>query len=189
MNARLLLLLVIVLPSAAFAQGFGPIRWDYVAANLIASELDDIGIELEGSTAVTRNLVVFGSYRDYEPDGRIDRETLQIGVGHRWNARPNLDFLLSLSYADNEIDRRMRNSDEEGLILGAHLRGWLSQRFELSGAVLLDNSIGSSTDVVIELGAQFFSGPNVSFGGRIRADEHDEVLAGGIRFYFGASRR
>jgi hypothetical protein len=189
MQARLLLLLAMALPSAAFAQGFGPIRWDYVAGNFIASELDDIGIELEGSTAVTRNLVVFGAYRDYEPGGNVDRETLQIGVGHRWNVRPNLDLMVSLSYADNEIDRRMRNSDEEGLILGGQLRGWLSQRLELSGAILLDNSIGSSTDVVIELGAQFFSGANVSFGGRIRADEDDEVLAGGIRFYFGASRR
>jgi len=188
MRARILLLIAL-LPATTLAQGFGPLRWDYVAGSLIASDLDDLGFEIEGSTAVTRNLVVFGSYRDFRPTERTDRETLQIGVGQRWNIRPNIDVMASLSYADSEIERRGRVRDEEGLVLGGHVRGWLSRRVELSGAVLLDNSLGSSTEVVLEFGGQFFRGRNLSYGGRIRAEEDDEVVAAGVRFYFGASQR
>jgi hypothetical protein len=186
---RLLLLLAATLPVSGFGQGFGPLRWDYVSGNLMAADLDDIGYEIEGSTAVTDRLVVFGGYRDFKPGKRTDRQTVQIGVGHRWNIRPNIDFMASLSYADNEIDNSGRNNTEKGLILGGVLRGWLTQRIELSGAILLDDSLGSGTDVVLEFGGQFFRNRNVSYGGRIRADEHDETLAAGVRFYFGASRR
>jgi hypothetical protein len=184
-----LLLLAAALPTAAFAQGFGPLRWDYVAGSLIGSEFDNLGLEIEGSTAVTDNLVVFGSYRDFEPNGNIDRETLQVAVGHLWNFRPNIDFMASLGYADNKIDHPLQPRNESGLVLGGLLRGWLTRRVELSGGVFLDNSLGSSTEVVLEFGGQFFHGSNLSIGGRIRADEDDDMLAAGIRFYFGASRR
>jgi hypothetical protein len=186
------LLLALVLPVPALAQqgaGFGPLRWDYVATSVIVPDLDDLGFELEGSTAVTERLVVFGAYRDFAPDGRVDRETLQIGVGHLWNVRQNVEVLASVSYADNEIDQPHGSIDEEGAILSGEIRGWATARFELSGKVLLDNSTGSSTDTILEFGGQFFRDRNRSFGGRIRADEEDTMLFLGARFYFGASRR
>jgi len=58
-----------------------------------------------------------------------------------------------------------------------------------AGAVMLDNSTGSSTDTILELGGEFFRVRNRSLGGRIRADENDTTLFLGARFYFGASRR
>jgi len=133
--------------------------------------------------------VVFGVYQDFAPDSRIDRETLQIGVGHLWRLRQNLEVLASVSYADNDIEAPRRNIDEEGLILAGRIRGWLTARFELNGAVMLDNSIGSSTETILEFGGQFFEGRNHSYGGRIRVDENDTTLFLGARFYFGASRR
>jgi hypothetical protein len=184
-----LLLLSLATPACAFGQGFGPLRWDYVAAGVIAAELDRIGYEIEGSIAVTPDIIVAGGYRDFDPGERIDRRTAHIGVGYRWNLRPNLDILASISYADNEIDNPAQTVDEEGLVLGGQIRGWLTRRIELSGAVLLDNSLGSSTEVVVEFGGQFHRGRNLSFGARVRAEEGDEVVIGGVRFYFGASRR
>lgn len=184
-----LLLFILAAPASAFAQGFGPIRWDYVAAGAIAADIDQLGFEIEGSTAVTPNLVVFGGYRDFDPSRRVDRKSAYIGVGRRLNLRPNLDLLASMSYADNEIDNPARSVDEEGVVFGGLVRGWLTRRVELSGGVQLDNSLGSSTEVVLEFGGQFHRGSNLSFGGRIRADEDDETIAAGIRFYFGASRR
>lgn len=192
MKYRLLIAASLLLPLSAFGQsaaGFGPLRWDYVAASLAIPELDELGIEVEGSTAVTERLVVFGGYRDFDPDGRYGRETVQIGVGHLWDLRPNLDFLLSASYADNDIDRPGRDRSEEGVIIGGHFRGWLTSSFEINGAVLLDNSAGSSTDTVLEVGGQYFDRANLSYGGRIRVDENDTALFLGVRFYFGASRR
>ena len=191
MRARLPIL-ILLLPFPALAQQpqrADAIRWDYVAANLAVPDLDDLGVELEGSTAVTERLVVFGNYRSFAPDSRVDRTSLQIGVGRLWNIRPRVELLASASYADNEIDLPHRTIDEEGLILSGEVRGWVSPRFELSGAVMLDNSVSSSTETVLELGGQYFRVSNRSLGGRIRVDEDDTTLFLGAQFYFGASRR
>jgi hypothetical protein len=97
--------------------------------------------------------------------------------------------MASLSYGDNEFRRRGRDTDEDGLILGGHIRGWLTQRLELNGTVWLDDSTGSGTETVLEFGGQFFHETNWSYGGRLRIDDNDSVLFLGVRFYFGASRR
>ena len=186
------LLLCLLLPPAAFAQpqrDFDAVRWDYVSASLAIPDLDALGIEIEGATKVTRDLVVFGGYRDFEPDKRFGRKTLQIGVGHVWNVRPNIDIMASASYGDNEIERPGPDLDEEGLILGGYVRGLVTARFELNGALLLDNSTGSNTDTVVEFGGQYFYRSNWSYGGRVRIDENDTAVFVGARFYFGASRR
>jgi len=186
-----LALLAGLLPLAAVAQNsFGPLRYDFVAANLVVPELDELGVEIVGSTAVTEKLVVFGSYFDYEPGRRVSRESLQIGVGRIWNLRPNIDFVGSLSYGDNEISTPgRRRADEDGIIVGAKIRGLPTRNLELEGGVLLDNSTGSNTETVLELGLQYFRAANWSFGGRVRSDDDDTVLFAGIRAYFGASRR
>jgi hypothetical protein len=174
----------------AQAQGFGPLKYDYVMANAIVTDIDEIGLELHGQTAATDRFIVSGAYQDWEPTDGVKRKTLRIGVGYRFGVRPNLDFVATAHYADNSIDTRTRpNVDEKGIILSALVRGWLTQRFELSGEVMLDNSLGSSTDTVLVLGGQFMRGRNISYGGRLRVAEEDEALILGARFYFGASRR
>ena len=184
-----LLLLLVLSPVTALAQaGFGSLRYDYVSANLVLTEIDEIGFEFEGSTAVTDDLVVFGRFFDFEQGNGVERELLQIGVGHVWNIRPSIDFIGSIAYGDNAIRAPGREQDdEEGLMVGAHLRGWVTARVELNGGAFLDNSAGSSTDTVLELGMQYFHAANWSFGGRIRSDDEDTALFLGIRFYFGAS--
>jgi hypothetical protein len=184
-----LLILASSLPLAAAAQGFGAVRWDYVAASVVAPEMDEFGYELKGSTAVTDNLVVFGSFLDFEPNEDVDRKLLAIGVGRRWNVRPNIDIMASASFGDNELVERGIEVEEDGVIVSFDVRGWATARIELNGAVLLDNSAGSNTEVVMEVGAEFDGRRNVSYGGRIRNDESDTTLIAGLRFYFGASSR
>jgi len=184
-----LLFLAAALPVAASAQGFGPVRWDYVAASVVAPKIDDFGYEVKGSTAVTDHLVVFGSYTDFEPNEDVDRKLLAIGVGRRWNIRPNIDVMASASYGDNDLVERGIEVEEEGVIVGFDVRGLATTRIELNGAVLLDNSAGSNTETIMEFGMEFFGRRNVSYGGRIRHDDSDTTLIGGLRFYFGASQR
>ena len=188
---RILFVIAAVLPVASYSQDApAPLRYDYVGVSLLVPELDEIGIALEGSTAVTRNLVVFGQYLSYEPNNRIDLKTLQIGVGRIWNIRRNVDFVASVSYSDNDVDTPGRSSvEEEGIVIGGQVRGWATDRLELSGAAFLDRSRGSSTDTVIELGVQFLTEPRLSYGGKVRIDEDDSTVSLGVRFYFGASRR
>jgi hypothetical protein len=186
-----LFLIAIFLPAAANSQQEAPpLRYDYVGASLAVPELDEIGIDFEGSTAVADRLVVFGRYFSFEPNSDVDYQSIQIGVGRIWHIRRNIDFVGSLAYASNEVDTPERQGvEEEGIIVGAQLRGWATPRLELSGAAMLDNSRGSSTDTVLELGVQFLTEPRLSYGGRIRIDEDESTIFVGLRFYFGASRR
>lgn len=188
---RCLLSIALVLPSAAYSQDQPiPLRYDYVGASLAFPELDEIGIWLEGSTTVARDLVVFGQYFNYDPNDRFKQSTLQIGVGHIWPLRANIDFIASISYSANDIDTPGRGEiEEEGVVFGGQLRGWATDRLELSGGLMLDNSLGSSTDTVVELGVQYLTEDRLSYGGRIRIDEDDSTVSMGLRFYFGASRR
>jgi hypothetical protein len=188
----MLLVTVLARPAQAQApaQGYGPLRYDYLMANLILTDIDEIGIELHGQTAATDHFIVSGAYQDWEPTDTVKRETLRIGVGYRFDVRPNLDFIASAHYADNKIDiGSQTNIDEKGMILSALFVGWLTPRFELSGEVMLDGSTGSSTETILELGLQYMRYRDVSFGGRLRIGEDDEALVIGARWYFGASRR
>jgi hypothetical protein len=188
---RSLFWVAVFLPMAAYTQETpAPLRYDYVGASLAMPDVDEPGLDLEASISVARDLVVFGRFLDYEPRNRVDRKTLQIGVGHVWKIQRNVDFIASISYATNDIDIPPRGEiEEEGLIVGAQLRGWATDRIELSGAAMLDHSKSSSTDTVIEIGVQYLTQPHISFGGHVRSDEDDTTVSGGIRFYFGPSRQ
>jgi len=188
---RCLLVAAALLPVAAFCQEPPiPLRYDYVGANLAVPALNKLGVDLEGSTTVSRNLIVFGRYLNYEPRNRADIKSLQIGVGRVWSVRRNVDFVASLSYAKNDINNPSpSNSDNKGVIAAAQLRGWATSRIELSGALMLDNSKSSSHDTVVELGVQYLTKPQLSYGGHIRIDEDDTTVSGGLRFYFGESRQ
>jgi hypothetical protein len=188
---RGLLLAAIVLPTVAFAQAPAPrLRYDYVSGMLAIPNLDELGAEISGSTAVTERFVVFGRYSSFEPRDGIDFETMQIGVSRIWNFRRNIDFVGSLAYADNEFDTPTRQgAKDQGVIFSAELRGWATPRLELSGATRIDRSRSSGSNTIVEVGAQYLTGPRLSYGGRIEADEDDTTLFLGVRFYFGASRR
>jgi len=174
----------------ALGQGFGRLPYDYVNASLAVTELDSIGVELGVSFEVADQVIVFGAFEDLELSDNVDRRTLRVGGGYRWPMRPNMDFVAKLAYADNEIDfPGPGRFDDEGLVLSGEFRGWISQRLELSGELLLDDSIGSDIDTVLEFGAQQHRRGNLSLGGRVRVDEDDTTLLVGARFYFGASNR
>lgn len=189
--SRCLLVAATLLPVVAFCQDPpNPLRYDYVGANLALPDLNEPGVDLEASTIVARDLIVFGRYLNYEPRDRFDIATLQIGVGKVWNIRRNVDFIAHVSYATNEIDTPVRQDFEnEGVIVGGQLRGWATNRIELSGAVMLDHSKSSSTDTVVEIGVQYLRTPQISYGGNIRTDEDNTTVSAGLRFYFGASRQ
>lgn len=188
---RCLFLAALVMPTVVCSQQPAPrLRYDYVSGNLAVPNLDEIGFSIDGSTAVTDRFTVFGRHFSFEPRDGIDFKGWQIGVGHIWSFRRNIDFVATIGYGDNEIDTPSRQGvKEEGVIVGAQLRGWATPRLELSGAASLDQSRSSGTDTVVEFGVQYLAGSRLSYGGRIEADDKDTTTFLGVRFYFGASRR
>jgi hypothetical protein len=160
--------------------------YDYVFANLAITEIDSGGLEVGGSFALQQNFHLFGGYQDWELNDNVDRSILQVGGGYHWDLSPNLDLTVGVALAKSELDTPgPAEIDDEGLILSAGLRGWASSQLELSGEVLLDDSLGSDTDSVIEIGGQYHISDQLSLGGRVRVDEEETTLFIGGRFHFG----
>jgi len=175
--------------ATAQEQAAGPLPYDYVFANYALTELDSGGIEIGGSIEVANRVNVFGAYQDWELDGDFDREAFHIGAGYRWTMSPRTDFIAKLAYADTELERSGQpDLDEQGLVLSGEIRGWVGERLELSGELLLDDSL-DDIETVLEFGAQYHSKSTFSLGGRFRVDEDDTTLLLGARFYFGPSAR
>lgn len=169
---------------------FGPLPYDYFTGNLVLTDLDETGVEIGASFEVANRTHVFADYRDYELGNGVDRSTLQLGGGYRWDLRPNVDIVAKLALADNEIDLPGPNDfEDEGLVISGLLRAWVNRNLELSGELFLDDSLGSSTETILEFGGQFYLRGNLSVGGRLRVDEDDTSLFLGARFYFGDSAR
>ena len=163
-----------------------PLLYDHAYASLALTELDSGGLEFGGSFTVAPNIHVFGSYQDWELNDNSDRSLLQIGAARHWDISPNLDIVGKVAFGDSEIDRRNRpDIDDSGLIFGIGLRGWATNELELSGEILLDDSLGSDIDTVVEIGGHYFTSPDFSFDGRVRIDEEETTLFLGLRFYFG----
>jgi len=169
-------------------QAGRPLLYDHAYASLALTGLDSGGLEFGGSFTVAPNIHVFGSYQDWELNGNADRSLLQIGAARHWDISPNLDIFGKAAFGDSEIDRRNRpDIDDSGLIFGVGLRGWATNELELSGEILLDDSLGSDIDTVIDVGGHYFTSPDFSFSGRVRIDDEETTLFLGLRFYFGRS--
>lgn len=167
-----------------------PLSYDYAHGALAITSLDNGGLEGGGSFTVARNLHVFASYQDWELNSNVDRSILQIGAGYHWDISNNLDLVVALAYADSKLDTPgPGNIDDNGAILSAGLRGWITNTVELSGTIFIDDSLGSSSDTVVELGGEYHTSNQFSLGGRVRVDEDQTTLFVGGRFYFGGNQR
>jgi hypothetical protein len=165
---------------------YGPLPYDYLFANYALTELDNGGVEIGGSIEVAERVLVFGSYHDWELDGGADRSGFSIGGGYRWALSPSMDIIAKLALAETEIDPPgPAKFDDSGLVASGELRAWVSERLELSGELLLDDSLGDDVETVLEFGGQHHLNPNLSLGGRLRIDDDDTTLLLGARFYFG----
>jgi hypothetical protein len=179
---------VMMTACAAFgqeAESFRDFPYDYVEANYINTELDAGGLELVGSLALRPDIRVSASYLDQSFGGGVDRNTLKLGAGYHWELKPKLDMLLDLGYGSSKTKHRNQaRIDDNGFVLGARLRGWMTRDVELSGAVLLDDSNGPAGNLVLEFGGQYYLRDGLSVGGRVRTDDDATALFLGARFYF-----
>jgi hypothetical protein len=176
--------------SAAAQEANRALPYDYVFASYAMSELDSGGVELGGSIEVASRIHVFGAYQDWEVDDDFDRTAFHVGGGYHWTLAPRIDFVAKLAYAQTELDfsNQAPDLDEEGLLVSGEIRSWVGQRMELSGELLLDDSL-DDLESVVELGAQFHRKNTLSLGGRLRVEEKEITLLLGARFYFGPSAR
>jgi hypothetical protein len=178
-------------PAQAQAQSATPFPYTFAYVNYAMTDVSSNGFEIGGSIEVTDEIHAFLAYQDWEFSNNFDRRTWQLGAGYRWALSPNADVIAHAAWGDTRIRRPgpPPNIDNSGLIIGGTIRGRAAENLELVGSILLDNSVRSGVDAVLEFGGQYYFNSAFSLGGRIRLDEDDSTLFLGGRYHFGGGLR
>ncbi len=179
--------------SATHAQqpDYGPLSYNHAYANFALSDVSSSGFELGASVDIIDRLHAFASWQEWDFGNNFTRRTMQLGAGYRWGLAPSTDVIAHVAYADSRLRRPGPPStiSNDGLIFGGTLRAWVTRNAELSGSVMLDSSLRSGTDAVLEFGGQYYLSDAFSVGGRLRLDEDDSIVFLGGRYHFGSLTR
>lgn len=132
-------------------------------------DVDGDGFALRGSLAVHPNFFVFAAYQDLSFDFNVDSSLLEVGGGGHWPLSDKVDLIGKVGIVKADVDLGPFNDDDDGLLLGARVRGVVAPKFELEGGFDYRNiDIGDETTIVLE-GRYFFvdtlaGGLSVSIG-------------------------
>lgn len=132
-------------------------------------DVDGDGFALRGSLAVHPNFFVFAAYQDLSFDFNVDTSLLEVGGGGHWPLSDKVDLIGKVGIVKADVDLGPFDDDDDGLLLGARVRGVVAPKFELEGGFDYRNiDIGDETTIVLE-GRYFFidtlaGGLSVSIG-------------------------
>ncbi len=173
----------------AFAQdGFS---YSYLELGYVNSEIDDLdidgnGIGVRGSYGFTENFHGFASYSDQDFDFDIGVSQLEVGGGVNWALTPKLDLVGTVSYLDVSADVPGFGSvDDNGLALGAGVRGRLSEAFELRGELKYAELDEAGNNTTLGVGARYYFTSLFALGADIGFNDDGTTWTLGARFDFG----
>jgi len=123
--------LAAALPLASHAE---TMNYSYAELGYVDAELDGGGFHvdgdgfaLRGSLAVHPNYFVFANYQDLGFDGGVDTSLLEVGGGGHWPLNDKVDIIGKVGITKAEIDARRFDAYDDGLLLGARIRGIVAQ--------------------------------------------------------------
>lgn len=158
----------------------------YVSSELDESNADGDGFRVHGSYAFTDQFFGFASYSDQDYDFNVDASVFEVGVGTNWALSPKLDLEGTVSYLDASVDAPgFRGVDDNGLGVGAGLRGHVSDALELRGGVEYENFDKGGSDTTLAVGARYYFTKLFALAGDIGFNDDGTTWMLGARFDFG----
>ena len=157
--ALLCLLLASFSPGTLFAQmnySAFEINLADVDINQGPFNVDGDGFEIAGSYEVSDKIFVFGRWQDQDLDFGIDGRKLEFGGGLHLPINDRLDFVATLSYLDLEAELGNLSADDDGLALGAGVRGRVSDSVQVDLGLKLIDLDDSGSDTGITLGGRYY---------------------------------
>lgn len=126
--------------ATAAAQGFGYsyIQGSYgsVEVDTGAGDVDGDGFGISGSFEFTDEFFASGEYQTADMDFGVDLSLLELAAGYHTPLSDKLDFTAKLGFMNAEIEQGGTSlGDDDGLMLGAGLRGALTDAVELYGGL------------------------------------------------------
>lgn len=156
----------------------------YQNVELDSPSVDGDGLFAGGSVQLSQSLFI-GADVDYTEFNRgVDARNLELGLGIRLPAAPDVDVVLRGGYVDAHVDTRFGDFDDDGYFVSGGARWQLNDQVELNGALRYVDLDDSGDDVALALGVVVDVRPRVALlaGGEF-SDEAD-VLNIGFRYYF-----
>lgn len=183
---------LLLLAAPAFA---GDLSYNYVDLSYRFFELDDddfSGIDVDGdgpaisgSVEVADNWFITAGYTTVDFDFNVDYDQFGIGAGYHADMSENADVFVTLSYVSAEVSTDFGSVDEDGYGITVGLRGMVSDKVELSGALGYVDLGDAGDDTTLGVMAVYNFTEN--FGMGVGAQIGDDMTGYGIgaRFYFG----
>ena len=139
MSRSALLILLLALSATAGAQGFGynylQVSYGSVSFDDSIVDVDGDGPGISGSYGFHPDFYVAGEYQTADMDFGVDLNILELDVGYHTQLSDQLDFTAQLGYVDAEVESGFGSADDDGLMIGAGLRGRLTDAVELNGGI------------------------------------------------------
>ena len=139
MSRSTLLIILFALSATAGAQGFG---YNYLQASYGAVSFDDSivdvdgdGLGISGSYGFHPDFYIAGEYQTADMDFGVDLNIFEVAVGYHNSLSDQLDFTAQLGWVNAEVESGLGSADDDGFMIGAGLRGQLTNAVELNGGI------------------------------------------------------
>jgi len=148
-------------------------------------DVDGDGFGVGGSFEIGDSFFGLASYQTADFGSGVDLNQLTAGFGYHVGISPNADFVATLAYVRAEIEASGFGSvDESGIGASIGVRGMVSDRVELNGAIsYVDLGDGDDTSIggglLYNFTDTFAVGANIGFG------EDTTTYGVNARLYFG----
>ena len=169
-------------------QAAESIRWDSASLSYQSMDSDGnefTGFEISGTTLVSENFFVAGSYSSVSADIEvvdskvdIDLNTLSVGIGYRHGISSHTDIFGILSYEYLEIETLFRgqsaDDNENAYVLEAGIRSLVTEHIELSGSISYIG-IDDESETSFNLSAMYHFTDQFSAGAGYGKPDSDDV--------------
>jgi hypothetical protein len=176
----------------ALADGFS---YNNLELDFISTEIEEIepGVDLEGDGIGFSGEVEFGqtihgfaSVSDVDYDDDVNIDTLSIGLGFNQPVAPALDVVSGVSYERLKVSVAGLGSErEEGIGLGAGLRGRVGDKLELMAGVKYNYFNEDLDDTTIQLGGRYYFSRKLAVGLDYSENDDGDTWILALRYDFG----
>lgn len=191
MQRRILSALAALAAALPLASHADVMDYSYAELGYLDTELDGDGFDvdgdgfaLRGSLAVHPNFFVFAGYEDLSFDFGVDVSSLEVGAGGHWPITDRVDIVGRLGIVKAELEAGPFDTDDDGLLFGARVRGVVAPKFELEGGFDYRDLDEAGDDTTIVFEGRYFFVEQVSGGLSVSIGDDVTSLGLNVRLTF-----
>lgn len=163
MQRRILSGLAVCMAALPLAAPAETMDYSYAELGYVDTDLDGNNFDLEGdgfalrgSLEINPTFFVFAGLQDLSFDFGVDTSLLEVGGGGHWPLNERIDIVGRVGIFKAEAESRQSETDEDGLMFGARLRGTVLPNFELEGGFDYRDLDDAGDDTTIVAEARYF---------------------------------